>query len=162
MFMMKIKVYCIGKLKEKYFVDAQNEYLKRLERFAKVEVVEINDLPIPLNSSLKEEEIVKDKEFELLLQKLDKSSYVIALDLHGKQYDSVKFAEKIDSLMSNSITNISFIIGGSLGWSSKMNEVAKEKLKLSEMTFTHQMTRVILLEQIYRSFKILRNETYHK
>jgi 23S rRNA (pseudouridine1915-N3)-methyltransferase len=115
-----------------------------------------------LNSSYKEEEIVKDKEFELLLQKFDKNSYVIALDLHGKQYDSVKFAEKIDNLMSNSITNISFIIGGSLGWSSKMNEVAKEKLKLSEMTFTHQMTRVILLEQIYRSFKILRNETYHK
>ena len=124
--------------------------------------LEINDLPIPLNSSLKEEEIVKDKEFELLLQKLDKNSYVIALDLHGKQYDSIKFADKIDNLMSNSITNISFIIGGSLGWSSKMNEVAKEKLKLSEMTFTHQMTRVILLEQIYRSFKILRNETYHK
>ena len=160
--MMKIKIYCIGKLKEKYYVDAQNEYLKRLDRFAKVEIVEINDLPIPLNSSSKEEEIVKDKEFELLLQKLDKNSYVIALDLHGKQYDSVKFADKIDNLMSNSITNISFIIGGSLGWSTKMNEVAKEKLKLSEMTFTHQMTRVILLEQIYRSFKILRNETYHK
>ena len=160
--MMKIKVYCIGKLKEKYFVDAQNEYLKRLERFAKVEIVEINDLPIPVNSSEKEEEILKDKEFELLAQKLDKNSYVIALDLHGKQYDSVKFSEKIDLLMTNSITNISFIIGGSLGWSKKTNEVAKEKLKLSEMTFTHQMTRIILLEQVYRSFKILKNETYHK
>ena len=75
---------------------------------------------------------------------------------------SLTLAEKIDNLMSNSITNISFIIGGSLGWSSKLSEVAKERLKLSEMTFTHQMTRVILLEQIYRSFKILRNETYHK
>ena len=160
--MMKIKVYCIGKLKEKYFVDAQNEYLKRLERFAKVEIVEINDLPIPVNSSEKEEEILKDKEFESLAQKLDKNSYVIALDLHGKQYDSVKFSEKIDSLMTNSITNISFIIGGSLGWSKKMNEIAKDKLKLSEMTFTHQMTRIILLEQVYRSFKILKNETYHK
>lgn len=160
--MMKIRVYCIGKLKEKYYVDAQNEYLKRLERFAKIEIVEINDLPIPMNASLKEEEILKDKEFDLLLQKLDKNSYVIALDLHGKQYDSVKFSEKLDNLMTNSITNISFIIGGSLGWSKKMNEIAKDKLKLSEMTFTHQMTRIILLEQIYRSFKILKNETYHK
>jgi 23S rRNA (pseudouridine1915-N3)-methyltransferase len=160
--MMKIRVYCIGKLKEKYYVDAQNEYLKRLERFAKIEIVEINDLPIPMNASLKEEEILKDKEFDLLLQKLDKNSYVIALDLHGKQYDSVKFSEKLDNLMTNSITNISFIIGGSLGWSKKMNEIAKEKLKLSEMTFTHQMTRIILLEQVYRSFKILKNETYHK
>jgi 23S rRNA (pseudouridine1915-N3)-methyltransferase len=159
---MKIRVYCIGKLKEKYYVDAQNEYLKRLERFAKIEIVEINDLPIPMNASLKEEEILKDKEFDLLLQKLDKNSYVIALDLHGKQYDSVKFSEKLDNLMTNSITNISFIIGGSLGWSKKMNEIAKDKLKLSEMTFTHQMTRIILLEQIYRSFKILKNETYHK
>lgn len=159
---MKIKIYCIGKLKEKYFVDAQNEYLKRLERFAKVEIIEINDLPIPFNSSLKEEEILKDKEFDLLLQKLDKSSYVIALDLNGKQYDSVKFSQKIDSLMSNSVANIAFLIGGSLGWSKKINEIAKEKLKLSEMTFTHQMTRVILLEQVYRSFKILKNETYHK
>ena len=160
--MMKIRVYCIGKLKEKYYVDAQNEYLKRLERFAKIEIVEINDLPIPMNASLKEEEILKDKEFDLLLQKLDKNSYVIALDLHGKQYDSVQFSEKLDNLMTNSITNISFIIGGSLGWSKKMNEIAKDKLKLSEMTFTHQMTRIILLEQIYRSFKILKNETYHK
>ena len=160
--MMKIRVYCIGKLKEKYYVDAQNEYLKRLERFAKIEIVEINDLPIPMNASLKEEEILKDKEFDLLLQKLDKNSYVIALDLHGKQYDSVKFSEKLDNLMTNSITNISFIIGGSLGWSKKMNEIEKDKLKLSEMTFTHQMTRIILLEQIYRSFKILKNETYHK
>ena len=160
--MMKIRVYCIGKLKEKYYVDAQNEYLKRLERFAKIEIVEINDLPIPMNASLKEEEILKDKEFDLLLQKLDKNSYIIALDLHGNQYDSVKFSEKLDNLMTNSITNISFIIGGSLGWSKKMNEIAKDKLKLSEMTFTHQMTRIILLEQIYRSFKILKNETYHK
>ena len=160
--MMKIRIYCIGKLKEKYYVDAQNEYLKRLERFAKIEIVEINDLPIPMNASLKEEEILKDKEFDLLLQKLDKNSYVIALDLHGKQYDSVRFSEKLDNLMTNSITNISFIIGGSLGWSKKMNEIAKDKLKLSEMTFTHQMTRIILLEQIYRSFKILKNETYHK
>ena len=160
--MMKIRIYCIGKLKEKYYVDAQNEYLKRLERFAKIEIVEINDLPIPMNASLKEEEILKDKEFDLLLQKLDKNSYVIALDLHGKQYDSVRFSEKLDNLMTNSITNISFIIGGSLGWSKKMNEIAKDKLKLSEMTFTHQMTRIILLEQIYRSFKILKNESYHK
>ena len=160
--MMKIKVYCIGKLKEKYYIDAQNEYLKRLERFAKVEIIEINDLPIPLNSSEKEEEIVKEKEFELLLQKLDKSSYVIALDLHGKQYDSMKFAAKIDNLMTNSVNNIAFIIAGSLGWGKKMNEIAKDKLKLSEMTFTHQMTRIILLEQVYRSFKILKNETYHK
>lgn len=160
--MMKIKIYCIGKLKEKYFLDAQNEYLKRLSRFAKVEIIEINDLSITENASKKEEEIIKDKEFDLLFQKLDKSCYIIALDLHGKQYDSIKFSEKIDGLMSSSINNIAFIIGGSLGWPSRLNEVAKERLKLSEMTFTHQMTRIILLEQIYRSFKILKNETYHK
>lgn len=159
---MKIKIYCIGKLKEKYFLDAQKEYLKRLERFAKVEIVELNDVPIPFNSSLKEEEIVKEKEFDVLLSRVDKNSYVIALDLDGKRYNSISFADRIDNLMNNSITNISFIIGGSLGFSKRVNNLAKEKLKLSDMTFTHQMTRVILLEQIYRSFKILKNETYHK
>lgn len=159
---MKIKIYCIGKLKEKYFLDAQKEYLKRLERFAKVEIVELNDVPIPFNSSLKEEEIVKEKEFDALLSRVDKNSYVIALDLDGKSYNSISFADRIDNLMNNSITNISFIIGGSLGFSKRVNNLAKEKLKLSDMTFTHQMTRVILLEQIYRSFKILKNETYHK
>ena len=159
---MKIKIYCIGKLKEKYFLDAQKEYLKRLERFAKVEIIELNDVPIPFNSSLKEEEIVKEKEFDVLLSRVDKNSYVIALDLDGKSYNSLSFADRIDNLMNNSITNISFIIGGSLGFSKRVNNIAKEKLKLSDMTFTHQMTRVILLEQIYRSFKILKNETYHK
>lgn len=159
---MKIKIYCIGKLKEKYFLDAQKEYLKRLDRFAKVEIVELNDVPIPFNSSLKEEEIVKEKEFDVLLSRVDKNSYVIALDLDGKSYNSISFADRIDNLMNNSITNISFIIGGSLGFSKRVNNLAKEKLKLSDMTFTHQMTRVILLEQIYRSFKILKNETYHK
>lgn len=160
--MMKIKIYCIGKLKEKYFVDAQKEYLKRLDRFAKLEIIELNDLPIPFNASAKEEEILKEKEFDLLLSKIDKSSYVIALDLDGKSYDSVEFSKKIDSLMNNSITNISFVIGGSLGFSKRINEISKDKLKLSNMTFTHQMTRIILLEQVYRSFKILKNETYHK
>lgn len=159
---MKIKIYCIGKLKEKYFLDAQKEYLKRLDRFAKVEIVELNDVPIPFNSSLKEEEIVKEKEFDALLSRVDKNSYVIALDLDGKSYNSISFADRIENLMNNSITNISFIIGGSLGFSKRVNNLAKEKLKLSDMTFTHQMTRVILLEQIYRSFKILKNETYHK
>ena len=160
--MMKIKIYCIGKLKEKYFVDAQKEYLKRLDRFAKLEIIELNDLPIPFNASAKEEEILKEKEFDLLLSKIDKSSYVIALDLDGKSYDSIEFSKKIDSLMNNSITNISFVIGGSLGFSKRINEISKDKLKLSNMTFTHQMTRIILLEQVYRSFKILKNETYHK
>ena len=160
--MMKIKIYCIGKLKEKYFVDAQKEYLKRLDRFAKLEIIELNDIPIPFNASAKEEEILKEKEFDLLLSKIDKSSYVIALDLDGKSYDSIEFSKKIDSLMNNSITNISFVIGGSLGFSKRINEISKDKLKLSNMTFTHQMTRIILLEQVYRSFKILKNETYHK
>lgn len=160
--MMKIKIYCIGKLKEKYFVDAQKEYLKRLDRFAKLEIIELNDLPIPFNASAKEEEILKEKEFDLLLSKIDKSSYVIALDLDGKSYDSIEFSKKIDSLMNNSITNISFVIGGSLGFSKRINEISKDKLKLSNMTFTHQMTRIILLEQVYRSFKISKNETYHK
>ena len=160
--MHKINIVVVGNLKEKYWQEATSEYLKRLSRFAKVEIIEINDLSITENASKKEEEIIKDKEFDLLFQKLDKSCYVIALDLHGKQYDSIKFSEKIDGLMSNSMNDIAFIIGGSLGWSSRLNEVAKERLKLSEMTFTHQMTRIILLEQIYISLKILKNETYHK
>jgi 23S rRNA (pseudouridine1915-N3)-methyltransferase len=160
--MMKIKIYCIGKLKEKYFVDAQKEYQKRLERFAKLEIIELNDLPIPVNASNKEEELLKEKEFDLLLSKIDKNYHIIALDLDGKAYDSIEFSNRIDTLMNNSITNIAFVIGGSLGFSKRINEFSKEKLRLSNMTFTHQMTRIILLEQIYRSFKILKNETYHK
>lgn len=160
--MMKIKIFCIGKLKEAYLKEAEQEYLKRLSRFCKVDIIEINDIPIPENSSFKDEEKIKDKEFENLTNKIDKNSYNIFLDLNGKEYTSIQLARKILDYQSLPYNYINFFIGGSLGFSRKMNDIANEKIRLSNLTFTHQMTRIIFLEQLYRSFKINANESYHK
>lgn len=160
--MLKIKIICVGKLKEKYFSDAQNEYLKRLSAYCKIEIIEVRDIQIPDKASEKEEEKIKEKEFELMKNHFNKDDYIIALDLKGTSPNSLELSTKLDYFMSNSITNITFLIGGSLGFPNELDKHIKEKIKFSNLTFTHQMCRIILLEQIYRSFKILRNETYHK
>ncbi|MEG1565754.1 MAG: 23S rRNA (pseudouridine(1915)-N(3))-methyltransferase RlmH [Bacilli bacterium] len=160
--MLKIKIVCVGKLKEKYYVEMQNEYVKRLSRYVELNIIEVKDEKIDANSNAALDIVVKDKEFENIKKVIKENDYIVLLDLKGTEYDSIELSEKFDTYLSNSLTNVTFIIGGSLGFSSKIEKLAKEKIKLSHLTLTHQMSRVILLEQIYRSFKILNNETYHK
>lgn len=159
---MLIKIICVGKIKEKYFIMAIEEYKKRLSAYATVEFVEVQDEKIPLNASLKEEEIIKRKEGEKVLNKLKDNDFVILLDVYGKEIDSVSFSNYLNNKMIQGVSSFTFVIGGSLGLSEELRKRANEKISLSKMTFTHQFCRVILLEQIYRAFKIIRGETYHK
>ena len=159
--MLNIRLVCVGKIKDSFNKEGINEYLKRLSRYAKVEIVEVDDVKIKDNASLKEEENVKKEEGIRILKQVKDNEYMILLDLHGKEIDSVEFSKIIDST-SIRFSTITFVIGGSLGLSDAVIQRANYRLCLSKMTFTHQMTRVILLEQIYRSFKILNNEVYHK
>lgn len=159
---MKINIYCIGKLKESYWVNACNEYIKRINPYAHIEVIEINDLPIKENASSKEEEEIKNKEGEKFLAKLPQSSYLVALDLNAKQYDSVEFATHLEKMFVLSKSTINFVIGGSLGLSKEVKRRANESICFGKATYPHQLVRVILLEQIYRSFRILNHEPYHK
>ena len=159
--MLNIQIICIGKIKEDYLRSAVNEYSKRLSRFCKLEILELPDEKIPdkLNTSLANE--IKQNECSNIIKHLKKSSYNIALDLSGKQLTSEQFSEKIENLsMINS--NITFIIGGSLGLTNELLSYCQEKLCFSKMTFPHQLIRVFLLEQIFRGFKITNNETYHR
>lgn len=159
---MLIKIICVGKIKEKYFIMAIEEYKKRLLAYATVEFIEVQDEKIPLNASLKEEEIIKRKEGEKVLNKLKDNDFVILLDVYGKEIDSVSFSNYLNNKIIQGISSFTFVIGGSLGLSEELRKRANEKISLSKMTFTHQFCRVILLEQVYRAFKIIRGETYHK
>jgi 23S rRNA (pseudouridine1915-N3)-methyltransferase len=158
---MKITILSVGKIKESYFIDAIKEYSKRLSKYTKLDFIEVMDEPIKDNASLKDEEVVKEKEGLKLLSKLDMKSYKIVLDLKGEMLKSEELALKIDKITSIN-SHISFIIGGSLGLSKEVLDSADYHLCFSKMTFPHKLMKVILLEQIYRSFKILNNETYHK
>lgn len=151
-----IKLICVGKIKDKNLLALIEDYKKRINKYHKLEIIEVKDEAITNN-----ENEVLNIEGDRVLNKIGKDEYVILLDLHGKSIDSISFAQKIDKLF---ITNskLTFVIGGSLGLSDSLRKRANEAIKLSDMTFLHQMTRLILLEQIYRSFKILNNETYHK
>lgn len=159
---MKIKIVAVGKIKEKYFNDAINEYIKRITPFASVEIIEIADESIPFSASVKEEEKVKEKETNKILSKIKQTDFVVCLTLREKEYDSVSFAKFLQDSLIRGCSCVTFIIGGSLGLHKLILDRANFKITLSEMTFTHQMTRIIILEQIYRSFKILNNEPYHK
>ncbi len=158
---MNITVICVGKIKEKFFTDAINEYLKRLQRFAKTEIIEVRDEKIPDGASEKECEIILEKEGELILSKIPKGSYIISLCVEGEMLSSPALADKI-KYISMEASHITLIIGGSLGLSQKVKQLSKFRLSFSKMTFPHQLMRVVLLEQIYRGFKILANESYHK
>lgn len=151
-----IKLICVGKIKDKNLASLINDYIKKINHYHKLEVIEVKDEPINDN-----EKSVLNIEAERVLDKIDKDEYVILMDLHGKSIDSVSLANKIDKLFV-SYSKITFVIGGSLGLGDKLLDRANEKIKLSDLTFLHQMTRLILLEQVYRSFKILNHETYHK
>lgn len=159
---MKITVFCIGFLKESYWKDAVAEYQKRLGNYVSLDVVEIPDLPCPEKASAKEMEEIKDKEGQKVLAKLKPGDYLIALDLKGKQYDSVAFAEHLQQKLVQNGASICFVIGGSLGLSDALLQRANESVCFGLPTFPHQLARVMLLEQLYRSFRILRNEPYHK
>lgn len=159
--MLNIQIICIGKIKEDYLKNAIEEYSKRLSKYCKLEILELPDEKIPdkLNASLSNE--IKQKECSNIIKYLKKSSYNIALDLGGKQLTSEEFSEKLQNLsMINS--NITFIIGGSLGLTNELLNYCQEKLCFSKMTFPHQLIRIFLLEQIFRGFKISYNETYHR
>ena len=159
---MNIKVICIGKLKEKYWVDAVAEYSKRLTPYCSLEIVELKESRLKQNAGPAEEEEVKVNEGKEILEKISPSDYVITLEIKGKKLTSEKLSEKISDLAMSAKPDIDFIIGGSLGLSAEVSSRADYKLSFSDMTFPHQMMRVILLEQIYRSFKIQRGEPYHK
>ncbi|MEQ8155500.1 MAG: 23S rRNA (pseudouridine(1915)-N(3))-methyltransferase RlmH [Clostridiaceae bacterium] len=159
---MNITIITVGKLKEKYLRDAVEEYSKRLSRYCRLEIVELPDEKTPDNASPKEEEAIKEKEGQAILNKIKDNMYVIAMDLAGKQLSSEEFASYIENqgVMGNS--NIAFVIGGSLGIAKDVLKRANYKLCFSKMTFPHQLFRVMLLEQIYRGFRIIKNEPYHK
>ena len=158
---MKIRVVCVGKLKEKYWQDALQEYSKRLGAYCDLEIVELRESRLTETGAAAEER-VKLEEGRDILGRLEPGEYVIALEVQGKRMSSEDLAEKIDALGIAGRSDIAFVIGGSLGLSSEVSQRADLRLSFSDMTFPHQMMRVILLEQIYRSFKINRGETYHK
>lgn len=160
--MLHINIICVGKLKEKYLTEALQEYSKRLSKYCNLNIIELQDekLPSNLNDSLINQ--IKEKESNNILSHLEKSSYVISLDLKGKQYTSEEFASKISNISTNIAGNITFIIGGTLGLSKNVLAKSNELICFSKMTFPHQLIRIFLLEQLFRSFKILNNETYHR
>ena len=151
-----------GKVKEKYFRDAIAEYAKRLSRYCKLEIIEVADEKTPDKASETEEEQIKQKEADRILKNIREDSYCIALAIEGKKMDSVSLARNIERLGLNGKSNIVFVIGGSLGLHQSVLKRADEKLSFSDMTFPHQLMRVILLEQIYRSYRIINKEPYHK
>lgn len=159
---MKIKIYAIGHLKEAYLKQGINEYLERLKPYASVEIIEVNDESIVTNPSPKEIEMAKDKEGQRVIKLLKNDEYLIGLDLVNKQPSSPEFAKYLEDKFVLGGSNISFVIGGSYGLSDELKKRCQDRIGLSNMTFLHQMTRLILLEQIYRAFKINRNEVYHK
>lgn len=159
--MLNINIICVGKIKEKFFKDAINEYCKRLSRYCKLTITELGDEKIPdkLNDSLASE--IKTKECDNIIKHIKKDSYVICLDLNGKELTSEEFSKTLDNL-SLETSNITFIIGGSLGLNDEVLKIGKQNICFSKMTFPHQLIRVFLVEQIFRGFKISNGETYHR
>ncbi|MBQ8002544.1 MAG: 23S rRNA (pseudouridine(1915)-N(3))-methyltransferase RlmH [Clostridia bacterium] len=159
--MPNVTVISVGKIKEKAIKDALSEYEKRLSRFVKFKSIEISDRPIPDNASPSEEQSVLEKEGADILSKINKGDVVIALCIEGKKLSSVQFAKKISDFFMTS-SSLTFIIGGSLGLSQAVKDRSDFNMSMSDMTFPHNLARLMLTEQIYRAFKINSNESYHK
>ena len=159
---MKLRILCVGRLKEKYFSDACREYAKRLTRYADVETVEVADEKAPEELSEALRDKVRSAEGTRLLSHIADTEYVVALAIDGKSMDSAAFASTLDTLMQSGKSDIVFVIGGSLGLSKSVLARADMRWSFSQLTFPHQLFRVMLLEQLYRAFRILRNEPYHK
>lgn len=159
---MNISIITVGKLKEKYLKQGIDEYLKRLSAYAKIEIIEVPDEKAPEELSETEMLQVKQKEGERILSKIHPDAHVIALAIEGKMKTSEELADGLDKLAIYGKSKVTFVIGGSLGLSSEVLQRANEKLSFSKMTFPHQLMRLILVEQVYRAFRILRGEPYHK
>ncbi|HOJ11858.1 MAG TPA: 23S rRNA (pseudouridine(1915)-N(3))-methyltransferase RlmH [Clostridiales bacterium] len=159
---MKVTIIAVGKIKENYLKEGIKEYSKRLSRYCNLEIIEVPDQQAPDNLSPVQEEQVKIVEGDGILKKIKTGTIVVALDIKGMKLGSEDFADKINKLAISGSSHITFIIGGSLGLDHRITDMADIRLSLSDMTFPHQLTRLILLEQIYRVFKIINGETYHK
>lgn len=159
---MRITVVCVGKIKEKYFTMGIDEYSKRLSRYCKLEIIQVPDEKTPDNASEAEELMIKKKEGERILKNIKDNAYVIALAIEGKMLTSEELADKIDKLGVGGDSHIAFVIGGSLGLDDDVLKRADYKLSFSKMTFPHQMMRMVLLEQVYRGYRIINGEPYHK
>lgn len=159
---MKITIITVGKIKEKYLKDAIAEYSKRLFKYCKLEIMEVADEKTPDNASENVEQMIRSKEGERILKYVKDDAYVITLEIQGKQVNSEELADKIDTLGVQGISHITFIIGGSIGLGEQVLARSDYALSFSKMTFPHQLMRVILLEQIYRSYRIIHGEPYHK
>ena len=158
---MKITIISVGKIKEKYLLEGIKEYTKRLSKYTKLELIEVKDEHAPENLSDKDKDLIKEKEAERINSKL-KDSFIISLAIEGKQLSSEQLASKIESIKTYHNSHITFLIGGSLGLSDSLKKKSNYLLSFSEMTFPHQLMKLILLEQLYRSFRINNNEPYHK
>lgn len=159
---MNITILSVGKIKEKFYRQAIDEYSKRLSRYCKLQLIEVPDEKAPESLSDAEMEIIKDREGEALLKNVKEGSYVIALEIQGKSLSSEGLSEQLQRLALSGNSQVCFIIGGSLGLAKSVLSRADFKLSFSPMTFPHQLMKVILLEQIYRGFRIMRGEPYHK
>lgn len=159
---MKISIICVGKIKEKFYRDAVDEYVKRLSRYCKLEILEVADEKTPDRASVLEEEQIKKKEAERILAKVKEDAYVITLEITGNKVDSVLFGRIIEKAGLSGKSHIQFVIGGSLGLHEEVSRRADLKISFSDMTFPHQLMRVILCEQIYRGYRIIHKEPYHK
>lgn len=159
---MKITIIAVGKVKESYFRGAIEEYSKRLSKYCRLEIIEVPDEKTPEGASAAVEDKIKEKEADKILKHIKEDAYVIALAIEGQELDSLNLAEKLENLAVSGKSQIQFVIGGSLGLHSRLLSRADYKLSFSKMTFPHQLMRVILLEQIYRSYRIISGEPYHK
>jgi len=150
-----IKIICVGKIKEKFYREAIEEYKKRLSKYTKLTIIEVEDI------NLDNEDLIKQKEKELIIKHIEKKDYVITLEIEGKEISSIELSKKIEEIEQIN-PNITFIIGGSHGLDDELKKTSNFKLSFSKLTFPHQLFRVVLLEQIYRAYKIKNNESYHK
>ena len=160
--MLQIRIVAVGKIKEKYLQEGLKEYAKRLANYIRLDITEVNDEPCPEKASVSEADIIRVKEGEKVLKNVSERDLVVLLDIQGKELSSVGLAELLDKNALSGQSNITFIIGGSLGVSEDVRQRADIKWSLSRLTFPHQLIRLVLLEQIYRACKISRGEPYHK
>ncbi len=159
---VKITLICVGKIKEDFYRKAVSEYVKRLGRYCSLEIIEVQDERTPDNASTAQEEQILIKEADRILKYIKEGAYIFTLEIQGKQPDSISFSSQINQLAIEGKSHIQFIIGGSLGLHQSVSQISHQAVSFSNMTFPHQLMRVILLEQIYRSYKIIRGEPYHK
>lgn len=161
--MINIKIICVGDLKEKYLKEYEAEYVKRLSKYCKLEIITLKDEKLPTTLNESNINIVKEKESNLILQKLNNfaNSYIFVLDENGKEFTSTEFSKKLESIPITGYSTICFVVGGSLGLAENVKKASKELLSFSKLTFPHQMIRIFLEEQLFRAFKITNGETYH-